>query len=44
MDLWKMGNHYNIANEKLLNDTFIDLKNKIEEYLIPHLKRLELKL
>jgi hypothetical protein len=41
MDLWEMGNHYNIANETLLNNTFIDLKNKINKYLIPHIKRLE---
>jgi hypothetical protein len=38
MDLWKTGNHYNIANETLINVTFMDLKNKIEKYLIPHMK------
>jgi hypothetical protein len=36
-----MGSHYNIANEKLMNDTFIDLRDKIEDYLLPHIKRLE---
>jgi hypothetical protein len=41
IDLWKMGNHYNIANETLINNVFMDLKNKIEKYLIPHIKRLE---
>ncbi|MDR0452262.1 MAG: hypothetical protein LBH15_04400, partial [Treponema sp.] len=42
MNLWEMDNHYNIANEALINDTFIDLNNKINEYLIPHIKRLEI--
>jgi hypothetical protein len=42
MNLWEMGNHYNIANETLLNNTFIDLKNKIEKYLIPQIKKLEI--
>ncbi|MDR1211646.1 MAG: hypothetical protein LBK40_05380 [Spirochaetaceae bacterium] len=41
MDLWKMGGQYNIANETLINDAFIDLKNKIEDYLLPYIKRLE---
>jgi hypothetical protein len=41
INLWEMGNHYNIANETLLNNTFIDLKNKIEEYLIPQITKLE---
>jgi hypothetical protein len=41
MNLWKMGNHYNIVNETSLNDAFIDLKNKIGEYLIPYIKKLE---
>jgi hypothetical protein len=41
IDLWKTGNHYNIANEALINNAFTDLKNKIEKYLIPHIKRLE---
>jgi hypothetical protein len=34
-------NKSNIANEALINNVFIDLKNKIEKYLIPHIKRLE---
>lgn len=42
MDLWEMGNHYNIANETLINNTFVDLKNKIDTYLIPYIKKLEL--
>jgi hypothetical protein len=41
MDLWEMGNHYNIVNETLLNDTFVDLRNKIEDYLIPQIRKLE---
>jgi hypothetical protein len=41
MNLWEMGNHYNIANETLLNDAFIDLKNKVGKYLIPCIKKLE---
>jgi hypothetical protein len=41
MDLWEMGNHYNMANETLLNNVFIDLRKKIEEYLIPQLEKLE---
>jgi hypothetical protein len=41
MHLWEIGNHYNITNEILLNDTFMDLKNKIGEYLIPYIKKLE---
>jgi hypothetical protein len=41
MDLWEMGSNYNIANETLINDTFMDLRNKIEAYLLPPIKRLE---
>jgi hypothetical protein len=41
MNLWDMGNHYNIANEALINDTFTDLKTKIAEYLIPQIRKLE---
>jgi hypothetical protein len=41
IDLWETGNHYNIANETLLNNAFIDLKNKIGKYLIPYIKKLE---
>jgi hypothetical protein len=41
MDLWETGNHYNIANEALLNNVFIDLKSKIEKYFIPQIKKLE---
>jgi hypothetical protein len=41
IDLWEKGNHYNIANETLLNNAFADLKNKIEDYLLPRIKRLE---
>jgi hypothetical protein len=41
MNLWDMGNHYNIANETLINDTFTDLKNKIDTYLIPYIRKLE---
>jgi hypothetical protein len=41
MDLWEMDGHYNIANETLIDSVFINLRNKIENYLIPHIKRLE---
>jgi hypothetical protein len=41
IDLWEMGSHYNIANETLINDGFMDLRNKIEDYLLPRIKRLE---
>jgi hypothetical protein len=41
MNLWKMGNHYNIANEELIQSIFIDLRNKIETYLMPQIKTLE---
>lgn len=41
INLWDMGSHYNIANETLLNNAFIDLKNKIAEYLIPQIRKLE---
>jgi hypothetical protein len=41
MDLWEMGNHYNIANETLLDDVFIDLRNKIKGYLLSQIKKLE---
>jgi hypothetical protein len=41
MDLWEMGNHYNIVNGTLLDDAFIDLQNKIEGYLLSHIKILE---
>jgi hypothetical protein len=41
IDLCKMGSHYNIANKILINDTFIDLRKKIEDYLLPHIKQLE---
>jgi hypothetical protein len=41
VNLWEIGGSYNIANKTLINDTFIDLKNKIEDYLLSHIKRLE---
>ncbi|MDR1149524.1 MAG: hypothetical protein LBK66_12930 [Spirochaetaceae bacterium] len=41
MNLWEIGNHYNIANKTLLNNTFIDLKDKIDKYLTPQIKKLE---
>jgi hypothetical protein len=44
MNLWEMGNHYNISNETLLFNVFMDLKNKIEDYLIPQIKKLEEKI
>jgi hypothetical protein len=41
MNLWEMGNHYNIANKELIQRVFMDLKNKIETYLIPQIKKFE---
>jgi hypothetical protein len=41
MDLWEMGNRYDMANETLADNAFMDLKNKIENYLVPHIQRLE---
>jgi hypothetical protein len=41
VDLWETGGQYNIANEALINDAFVDLRNKIEDCLLPHVKRLE---
>jgi hypothetical protein len=41
MDLWETGNHYTIVNGTLLDDAFIDLRNKIEGYLLSHIKTLE---
>ncbi|MDR0684269.1 MAG: hypothetical protein LBF83_03990 [Spirochaetaceae bacterium] len=41
MDLWEMGNHYNIADKTLVDNVYMDLKNKIETYLIPQIKKLE---
>jgi hypothetical protein len=41
MNLWEIGNHYNIANKTLLNNTFINLKDKIDKYLTPQIKKLE---
>jgi hypothetical protein len=41
MDLWERGNHYNIVNGTLLDDAFINLQNKIEGYLLSHIKILE---
>jgi hypothetical protein len=41
IDLWEMGNHYNIADKTLMDNVFMDLKNKIETYLIPQIKNLE---
>jgi hypothetical protein len=41
MDLWEMGNHYTIVNGTLLDGAFIDLRNKIEGYLLSHIKILE---
>jgi hypothetical protein len=42
VDLWETGNHYNIANETLINNVFTDLKKKIDEHLIPQVKKLEI--
>jgi hypothetical protein len=41
MDLWETGNHYIIENEKLINNAFMDLRNKVESYLMPQIERLE---
>jgi hypothetical protein len=41
MNLWEMGNHYNIADVALLNDVFMDLKSKIQDYFIPQIMKLE---
>jgi hypothetical protein len=41
LDLWKMGIHYIIADETLINEVFIDLNKKIKEYLLPQIKKLE---
>jgi hypothetical protein len=41
IDLWKKENHYNIANKTLIDNVFMDLKNKVETYLIPQIKKLE---
>jgi hypothetical protein len=41
VNLWEIDGPYNIANETLINNAFIDLKNKIENYLLPHIKGLE---
>jgi hypothetical protein len=41
MNLWEMGNRYNIANETLIHSAFTDLKNKIESYLMPQIGKLE---
>jgi hypothetical protein len=41
INLWEMGNHYNIADETLLNNTFVDLKDKIDKYLTPQITKLE---
>jgi hypothetical protein len=41
INLWELDNHYNIANETLLNNTFLDLKNKIDKYLTPQITKLE---
>jgi hypothetical protein len=40
MNLWDTGSHYNIANETLINEVFADLKKKVEDNLIPYIKRL----
>ncbi|MHC6202755.1 hypothetical protein ACYULU_06135 [Breznakiellaceae bacterium SP9] len=41
IDLWNRGNYYNVATEPLLNTVYIDLKIKIEKYLIPFIEKLE---
>jgi hypothetical protein len=41
MNLWEMGNHYTIANETQIHNVFMDLKNKIKDYLIPQIQKLE---
>jgi hypothetical protein len=40
INLWEKGNHYNIADETLLNNTFVDLKDKIDKYLTPQITKL----
>ena len=35
IDLWEMGSRYIIENETMINNVFMDLRNKIETYLIP---------
>jgi hypothetical protein len=41
MNLWEAGNYYNIANKTLLDKVFFNLTRKIEEYLIPQIRKLE---
>ncbi|MDR1444566.1 MAG: hypothetical protein LBI94_06775 [Treponema sp.] len=41
MNLWEMGSHYNIANEELIQSVFADLKIKIDDYLLPQIKKLD---
>jgi hypothetical protein len=41
MDLWETGSHYIIENEKMINNVFMDLRDKIKTYFIPQLKTLE---
>lgn len=39
--LWEAGNHYNIINELLIKQAFLDLREKINKFLIPYIKKLE---
>jgi hypothetical protein len=41
LDLWETGNQYSMANETLADNAFMDLKNKIDDYLLPQTKKLE---
>ena len=41
IDLWKIGNCYNVATEALLNDAYDELKIEIEKYLIPFIDKFE---
>ena len=44
INLWKMGNSYNVATEVLLNNVYNDLLKKIEKYLIPFIEKFEEKI
>jgi hypothetical protein len=41
INLWDMGNHYNIANKTLAHMVCMDLKTKIETCLMPQMQKLE---
>jgi hypothetical protein len=44
ISLWELGNYYNVATVELLNNVYIDLKSKIEKYLMPFIEKLEEKI